>query len=286
MDKRDFENKLKEESSKINIEMSENLKNTPIVQSANIKNQSKKLSLFPKLASICCVLILMVCCGLFCFNKGNTEDLANLTSYIMEINPSICITTDINNKIVNVCALNEDADTILSNSDLDNIIGEDFEICINKIIKVISDEGYFENYENTIKLYAINDNKEIRNKKINDLEVIVQRNLNDLGFGHIPFEKHEMEMKDFKEKMGFDEDFGKLDDMHDFLKNKDKHHNPLKELPPDDHDLKGDPQEPTRDQAPIDEPPHDELHINDNPPHDNNTNNKYPRLKTGFFMCG
>ena len=269
MNKRDFENKLKEESSNINIQMSENLKNTPIVQSVKVKNQSKKLSLFPKLASICCALLLIVCCGLFYFNKGNTEDSANLTSYIMEINPSICVTTDINNKIVNICALNEDADTILSNSDLDDIIGEDFEICINKIVKIVSDEGYFENYENTIKLYAINDNKEMRNKKLNDFEGIMQRNLNDLGFGHIPFEKHEMEMKDFKEKMGFEEDFGKLDDMHDFLKNKDKHHTPPNELPPDDHSIEDNPPEP-----PINEPPHDEPPINDIPPHDNPPNNE------------
>lgn len=274
MNKRDFENKLKEESSNINIQMSENLKNTPIVRTLKAKNQSKKLSLLPKLASICCALLIIVCCGLFCFNKDNTEDSANLTSYIMEINPSICVTTDIHNKIVNICALNEDADTILSSSEFDNIVGEDFEICINKIIKVVSDEGYFENYENTIKLYAINDNKEMRNKKLNDFEKIMQRNLNDLGFGHIPFEKHEMEMKDFKEKMGFEEDFGKLDDMHDFLKNKDKHHTPPSELPPDDHSIEDGPPESPIDEPPINEPPHDEPPINDIPPHDNHPDNE------------
>ena len=192
----------------------------------------------------------------------------------MEINPSICVTADYNNKIVNICALNEDANTILYNSELEDIVGQDFEICINKIVKAISDEGYFINYEKTIKLYAINDNKETRNKKLNDFESLMQKNLNDLGVGHIPFEKHPMDMNDFKEKMGFEEDFNKLDDMHNFLKNKDKHHTPHNELPPDDHSLKDVSQGTLIDDPSINEIPHDEPPINNVPPQGSFPNNE------------
>lgn len=233
MDKRTFERKLKEENLNLNVEMPKKLKNEHIetkkVENLNSENSNDKFKwLFnPKFATIisCCLVFI---CSIFCvlFIDNKSDESLNLTSYIMEINPSICVTTDATDKIINVCALNEDANSILNNNSLTDIVGYDFEKGINAIIDVVFEEGYFSNYEDSIKLYAINDNSETMAKKLDNFENVMKKKMDDLGAGEIPFEKHGMEMHDFKDKLGIEDDFKKLDDMHNFLKNKDKNHSP------------------------------------------------------------
>ncbi len=229
MDDKEFRNKFKEEMTIIDIKMSNRLKNTKIVIEDNkVKKQKTNIFTSPVFISVISVcFILIVVAGIFLF-KSPQENL-NLTSYIMEINPSICIIAGANDEVINICALNDDADEIVSNERLDSVQGLHFEKCVNIVMEIVYDAGYFEDYQETIKLYAINDDDNKRKENLNGFEKIMKKNLNKLGVEQVEFEKHEMGIDDFKEKLGLEEDFKSLDDMHKYLKDKDRKHNPQHE---------------------------------------------------------
>lgn len=225
MNKKEFKKRLQNENAQIDIKMSSELQQTKIVVREKYSyqtSQMKKTSFIPRLVSVLsCAVIAFMCVGLLFMNNRSTSKAVGLTSYIMEINPAICITADKDDKIVNVCALNLDANEIVSNEELNNIVGTDFDKCVDKIMTIIKNNGYFAHYENAIKLYAFNDDEQKQNVKLEHFEVVMRQKVNEFGF-NIPFEKHGMRMEEFKAKMGFDEDYQKLDDMQEFLRQKDR----------------------------------------------------------------
>lgn len=225
MNKKEFKKRLQNENAQINIKMSSELQQTKIVVKEKYScqsNQMKKTQFIPRLVSVLsCAIIAFMCVGLLFVNNRSTNKAVGLTSYIMEINPAICITADKDDKIVNVCALNLDANEIVSNEELNNIVGIDFDKCVDKIMTIIKNNGYFMHYENSIKLYAFNDDEKKINAKLEHFEVIMRQKMNEFGF-NIPFEKHEMRMEEFKAKMGFEEDYQNLDDMQEFFRHKDR----------------------------------------------------------------
>jgi len=213
---------LQQETKEIDIPMSKKLIDTPITPKKQTKEEPKlnrKKFLFPILASItCCLLVLCLCFAFIPFNISSTQ----LTSYILKINPEFCITTNSNNQVVNICSLNADADTVLDNSAFDNIIGTNFSDCVNLIINNV-DESIFLNYGNKrISLFAINDNQNTANTKLNEFGNIVRKSLDDRGFDKIQFDKFDMTLEFFKNEMGFENNFNKLDDMQFVIEHHDR----------------------------------------------------------------
>lgn len=219
MNKKDFEKMLKLENSSIEIEMSKELKSTKISQKDKYvyQVQTKNTSLIPRFVSIfACLVFSVFCLSLFFVKKDTQETAVGMTSYIMEINPSICITTDENDTIINVCALNYDADAIVLDNDILNIEGQSFENGIDKLMRVIRDKGFFESHEDAIRIYAFNDNSECEYKRLNYFEELMKKKMAEFGYD-IQFEKHRIGMDDFREKIGYDEECQTLNDMQDFF---------------------------------------------------------------------
>jgi hypothetical protein len=235
MKDKDLKKFLLDEQNNINIPLSQKIIDVSIQKPLTIdESVNKKFSfkrLFPIFASVMCCLILIVslCFYLIPINNNSTNEL---TSYILEINPSFCVTCDSNDKIVNVCALNNDADDILDNSEFDNLTNMNLSSCINYIINDI-DENVFANYgDNRIKIYALNDNQTLTTEKLDQFGDIIHSSLDNRGFGNIEFDKQQMSIDNFKDIMGFSNEFNKLDDMRPFIEQHDKYYDKNHMPPP------------------------------------------------------
>lgn len=221
MNKKEFKQMLNLESLKIDIEMSEKLKNTNIPKKEEYLYQTKKTSIIPKFISIFACFILCVFCVSVLFVNKAPETAEGITSYIMEINPSICITTDKDDNIIKVCALNGDANAIVLDEQLTNIEGKSFDDGIDKLMTVIKNNGFFDNYDEVIRIYAFNDSNECQYNRLNHFEELMKRKMVEFGY-NISFEKHRLGMDDFKEKVGFEEEYQTLNDMTEFFRHKEK----------------------------------------------------------------
>lgn len=223
MNTKDFKTKLKQENNNINIDMSDSLKSTKISTKDEFVSECKCKPQFFKLA-VCftCFLFAAIClCGIL-IPKQNTA--VGLTSYILEINPSICITTDKDDKVINICALNNDANEIVTDQVLCGFEKLNFDECLGKLMYVIKKQGFFDNIsdeDRSIKLYAINDSNETQYQRLEHFEEIMKNKMNEFGYQNVPFEKHRIGMDDFKEIVGFDEEYKTLDDMQEYFRKKD-----------------------------------------------------------------
>lgn len=230
---KDIKTLYERESEKSEIKMSDRLKNTPIKTSSDdffdddtVNNgdtliaSKKKINmriLTPVLVSFILVIgIILSVLNVFSFGS-------NLTAYILEINPSICITANAEEEIVGVYSLNEDADTVLSDETLSDIVGKKLDSGIQNIIKIVIDKGFFDSYDKPFGIYVINDNNQIKKEKLKTFGEMVAKNLSDNGKGNITFEEREMSFDDFKGRMNIDGDFKRLDDMENEMKNKDRY---------------------------------------------------------------
>ena len=227
MRNKDIKNLFLKEEDKIDIKMSNELKNTPIVMKEKITptHSFKKRWVF---APVGAVAMAFVVAFVLILTQTGTSASA-LTAYVIEINPSISITTNAKDEVVNICSLNEDANTILSNAAFNDAVGKSLENAIKNIINVANEKGFFNGYDKTIKLYALNDNKKTMNKKLDNFGQMVRNELDFHGFEELPFEKAPMELDFFKEKMGFDNNFQRLDDMGKDIR---KHDRFMGDVPP------------------------------------------------------
>ena len=265
---KDFKKAFLKETENVEIKASESLTNTPITApvsvpiaepvlatNENVVVKTKKSSAFKRtfmpLILAACFLIIAV--SLLAANPFATA--SGITAYAIEINPSISIITDADDNVINICSINEDADTILSNSEFDDVLGESFETAVEKIIKVVSENGVFNGYQDKIRIYALNDDKNLMGDKLGKFGNIVENKLQKYGHGDIEIERREMTVDDFKGKMEMQGDFDRLDDMKRELKERDRYKNP----PPDGEPPHGNP--PEGNNPPPDNPP-------DNPPMD------------------
>ena len=219
----EIKNLLKSESEKVDIKMSENLINTPILAAENkipIKKSNKTLfALIPSLAAAFMIAIIF---AFSFFGNNGVISTAKLTAYVIEINPSIAITTDENDKVINICSLNGDADDILSSEEFSEIVGKDFNLAVNKIISVANEKGVLDNYEQSIKIYAVCDSENLIPKKLDGFENLVKENLRGVGKDDIGIEKNKMAIDDFKGKMGFTGEEKRLDDMRNDIERHDR----------------------------------------------------------------
>ena len=229
MKNKKIKNLFLEENEKLNIEMSNELRQTPIqppVEEAPAPIKRKPLMrLLPMGAIACCLIVAVVLALVLPFGSSD-----NLTAYVIDINPSISITADENNTVISICSLNDDADELLSSNEFDSVVGESFDTAVEKIIKAASDKGILDGYEDTIRIYALNDNKGIMDKRLDEFGRLIRKNLDNEGFNNIEFEEREMTVNEFRERMGFENDFKRLDDMKDDIKKHDRMHGG--ELPP------------------------------------------------------
>lgn len=226
MNKKDFKAKLKEENSKIEIEMSEAIKSTQIVKQDTFVSESKKMN-FLKLSIYFTCFVFIALCFSSLFVKKSDEKIG-LTSYILEVNPSICITTDGSDNVINICALNDDANAIVLDNRFNNYTSLSFDECVSNLVNVMKMKGYFENFAETdskINIYAFSDSNEIQYQKLSHFEQVIKNKMVEFGFADLPFdehiEKHRIGMDKFKQMVGFEEDYRTLDDMQEYFRHRD-----------------------------------------------------------------
>ena len=223
MKSKDIKSMFLRETESIDISMAEKVKNTPVPPAeipVTTKTAKPKRNFFAILKpyyalALCLVLIIG---GVFIFRQPTTVANAQLTAYVLEINPSFCITADKDDVIINVCSLNDDADTVLSNEEFDTIVGKTLEEGVDKIIKVVSQNGFLNGYQNVIQIYAVNDDKNTIPAKLDKFGQMLNGDLQKYGHGDVPFDKHELPLDDFKTRMGFESNFIRLDDMKEDIR--------------------------------------------------------------------
>ena len=156
-----------------------------------------------------------------------------LTSYVIEINPSICLTTDDENKIVTAYSLNSDGDILLSNENFNNINGQDFDICLKHIIDLSIQNGFITHEKlKTIKLSVINNKESFANEKGEYAKAIFEERLKKQGYKNFNIENKFMPVPEFRTKMGFSRESKNLDEYKEDIMNHSRFFNPDFIIPP------------------------------------------------------
>jgi len=136
---KNIEKMLNDELDSIVPEMSENLRNYPISTNP-IYKKSFNFRLIPAF----CLPVLIICIALVFIFKPNPKQEINQW-YLLEVNPSILVTTDNDRVVTSIKSANSDADIVIAGLDLDTLIGEE----LSKVAEVIADEllqlGYLSN---------------------------------------------------------------------------------------------------------------------------------------------
>ena len=89
-------------------------------------------------------------------SSGNQEDSVQATSYVsLDINPSIELTLDAENKVISVYGGNEDGQVLLYEET--GIIGEDVQIAVDKIVDLAVELGYLDENNKVISTNVVSD---------------------------------------------------------------------------------------------------------------------------------
>ena len=134
----------------------------------------KKILIILGIVLVSILLIVGIIFGIVKSNKKEKvkEDNAIVTTITMDINPSIEINLNKEDKVVSVKALNEDSKKILSDKDFK---GNSLEETMDKVVGSLIDEGYLKEESNIILI-----NVESSNKKVStNVEKIVNKTVSN-----------------------------------------------------------------------------------------------------------
>lgn len=226
MKNRDIKNLIKNEYKNLKVSpVSSNVLNVSIQEKPPFESRTKFVGL-PTLRyaiSSLCILVLFALAITPNF-FGNTIEQSNITSYILEINPSICITTDSDDSVIAICSLNSDGDVLLSDDRFEAILGQDLSIGVKSVVDASVDLGYFEDYDDHIVLFAINNKESFAFEKNSKFESFLSKYLQSHDLNEIKIDKGCMSIDDFKSRMNFKNNIDDLDKMRDAIKNRSRYY--------------------------------------------------------------
>lgn len=108
----------------------------------------KKNNLWIKWGALAAMLVLCIGIGVGVFNFTNRNSRGAGNSVIMlDVNPSISLTVNKKEKIVNAEGLNEDGKAVLNGMDLD---GVDMNVAVNAVVGSMMQKGYLSDLQNAI----------------------------------------------------------------------------------------------------------------------------------------
>ena len=186
MKKREIEKRLNQTISNIvpdvlkNIltrcEEGEGVKNMNFVKENELiekKEKKKRINLFtPKLAGALATFAICLF-GIVGFTQYQNSNNAVDSIIDFDVNPSIEIKTNKNEKIVEVNALNDEGKTILEDMDLEKV---DLDVGVNAIIGSMLKNGYISEAQNSILVSVKNDDP----TKAKELEERISKEINEL----------------------------------------------------------------------------------------------------------
>ena len=127
------------------------------------KEKMKKQFLSPRfILSMASILIILVLISVFVINKSTFQKVDSTIE--IDVNPSIELKIDKQNKIIETTALNDDGKVILDNMNLKN---NDLKVGINAIIGSMYKNGYISEIKNSI-LVSVNSNDQNREKMLQE----------------------------------------------------------------------------------------------------------------------
>lgn len=130
-----------------------------------------------KFVSTLFVLTLAVCMLIPCLagcapTPPPVEHPIEKASFVsIDINPSIDLVVDADNKVMSIVAKNEDAEVLLVNTDLK---GKSVDIAINSIINLSFQMGYITKENSDVKIYGINAKGEVNEELVNKIKTDVK----------------------------------------------------------------------------------------------------------------
>lgn len=236
--KKDIKNILLSETENVDLPMSKKLLDTPIiskdeflkediVKEINVFEQSinrekavsnkHKFSLKMALSSLCLVMVaILSVISVFAINANKASAL---TTYIIDINPSICITTDKKDKVVSAYSLNEDGDVLISDNSFSDIKGKSFDHCMRAIIKYLIEHNYIgfnmEKQSRRIHFQVTNNKESFAMEKCKQAREFFYNELKEKGYTDYEIYERFMPVHEFRDKMGFDKNIDDLDKMRD-----------------------------------------------------------------------
>lgn len=155
---------------------------------------------------------------------SSTLQQSNITSYILEINPSICITADSADSVIAICSLNSDGDVLLSDERFETVLGQTLESGIGSIVDASVELGYLEDYEDRIVLFAVNNKESFAFEKTRAFEGYLSKRLKAHNLNNISIDKGCMSIDDFKTRMNFDSNYDDLDKMREIIKSRARYY--------------------------------------------------------------
>ena len=238
MKNKDINDLLKKENNDLNIPLSNKILSISLQEKSNEVSQ-KKIYKNPIGYNLLKYIVPTVCSCVFAFIillgaitsfyivDNNKQKASNLTSYIIEINPIVCITADNDNNVISVCSLNNDGDIILSDDYFSEVYGNNISLkdCINKIMALTFSNRSFEINQN-IRLFAINNKENLAKEKGIFVKDYIKANLVNLNFENIDVELKYMNVEKFSGRMNFEGNYQNLDDYEEEIQNKQRYFDP------------------------------------------------------------
>ena len=234
---------LKQETELVDLKMSKKLIETPIQEKQDVEfagvnefetskpKQKRNLMRF----AMSCVCVLMVVITSICLVFKTTNQASALTSYIIEINPSICITTDEEDTVVGLFSLNEDGDDLIADEAFENFSSKKFDEILKTVAKLSIEKGFINNESPTnqqIKFMVTNNKKSFAKDKGEHAREIFEQKLKEDGFFNYRVDAEFLSVDKFGNKIGFDKKFVDLDKFKDDIMKKPKFFDPNFMPPP------------------------------------------------------
>ena len=122
--------------------------------------QKKKTSIVARIAGVAAALALLCGIGLFAYQSTNAVE----NTISLDVNPSVEISVNRNEKVLRVTPLNEDGQIILGDMDFK---GSNLEITVNALIGSMVRNGYINELSNSV-LLSVNGKNQTKNDKIRE----------------------------------------------------------------------------------------------------------------------
>lgn len=221
MKNKDIESLLKSEYENIKVPpISSKVTEVPIQEKPPIVYNDYNRKPVLKLVVTVAVCVALILVALIPMLNSQSISPSELTSYILEINPTICITADSSDNIVAICSLSSDGDILLSDDRFESVVGDTLDNGVKSVIDASVDLGYFDNYSRRIVLFAINNEEQFAFEKTKNFEKFLNRHLQEHNLEEIDIDKGCMSISDFKNRMEFDNGFNDLDKMREDIQNR------------------------------------------------------------------